>query len=416
MKLLVVSAYDQTNGSGRAAYRLQKGLHQAGVDTHMLVKEKGTHDPYVLSPKSQIAKGVAKARVTFDSLPLKAYRQKESTLMSLQWLPSNTASKIRQVNPDVINLHWANDAFLPIEALAKLQRPVVWSLHDMWAFTGGCHYTGECDRYLQSCGACPQLGSKKERDLSRWVWQRKRKTYQKANLTIVALSNWLADCARQSPLFKDTWIEVIHNGIDTERYRPINKAIARQLLELPQDKHLVLFGALRATDDKRKGLHLLQSALEKLSQTDWGSKVELVIFGANQPAHPLEFGFKTNYLGTFSDDLTLALVYSAADVFIAPSIQENLANTVMESLACGTPCVAFNIGGMPDMIEHENNGYLARPFQTDELAEGIVWILDNHIRAKELATNARKKAVASFRLESQATQYQSLFFEILESK
>jgi glycosyltransferase involved in cell wall biosynthesis len=415
MKALIISAYDQANGSARAAYRLQQGLRLMGVDSQMLVNEKGTQDSHVLAPSSKLAQGIAKSRLTFDGLPLKLYRQREAALMSLQWLPSRSVSTIRSLNPDIINLHWANDAFVPIEALAKLNRPVAWSLHDMWAFTGGCHYTQTCDRYLQSCGACPQLGSQKERDLSRWVWRRKRKAYQQTNLTIVALSHWLADCARASTLLKDTRIEVIHNGIDTQCYRPIDKVIARQLLCLPQDKQLVLFGALQATSDHRKGLHLLQPALNQLSQNGWHEKLELIILGATQPEQPLPFGFKTHYLGTFSDDLSLALAYSAADVFVAPSIQENLANTIMESLACGTPCVAFNIGGMPDMIEHEKNGYLATPFSTDSLASGIAWILEDRSRFLKLSENAREKVLSSFRLDIQAKRYRELFEELVKN-
>ena len=412
MKVSILSAYDRANGSARAAYRLHKGLQQIGLDSHMLVQGKQTSDKTVVAPKSKLSEGMAKARVTFDGLPLKLYRQRQSALMSMQWLPDRCAAQLKRLNPDIVNLHWANDAYLQIETLAKIKVPIVWSLHDMWAFTGGCHYTQECDRYLQSCGSCPQLGSNTDLDLSRWVWKRKQKAWQRSNLTIVALSSWLAGCARNSSLLKDTRVEVIHNGIDTELYKPIDKHIARQLLGLPQDKHLVLFGALKATSDKRKGFHLLQPALSELSQNGWHDKLELVVLGASKPDDAPEYGFKTHYLGTFSDDLTLALVYSAADVFVASSIQENLANTVMEALACGTPCVAFNIGGMPDMIAHQQNGYLAQPFQIDDLARGIAWILDTD-RHNTFASHARASIMQRFTLEIQANRYHSLFQSLL---
>lgn len=413
MKVSILSAYDRANGSARAAYRLHQGLQAVGVDSNMLVKGKQTSDNTVIAPKSKVAEGIAKARVTFDGLPLKLYRQRQSTLMSLQWLPDNCSTQIKRLNPDIINLHWANDAHVQIETLAKVNVPIVWSLHDMWAFTGGCHYTQECDRYLHSCGSCPQLGSNHDLDLSRWVWQRKRKAWRRSDLTIVALSSWLADCARKSSLFQDVRVETIHNGIDTDAYQPIDKHVARQLLGLPQDQHLILFGALRATSDKRKGFHLLQPALNELSQNGWHDKLELVVLGASKPDEAPEYGFKTHYLGTFSDDLTLALVYSAADVFVAPSIQENLANTVMEALACGTPCVAFNIGGMPDMIEHQQNGYLAQPFQIDDLARGIAWTLDNPDRRQNLASHARETVMQRFTLKIQANNYHALFKKLL---
>jgi glycosyltransferase involved in cell wall biosynthesis len=315
----------------------------------------------------------------------------------------------------VINLHWINAGYLQVETIAKFNKPLVWTLHDMWAFTGGCHYSQDCDRYTASCGACPQLHSSKDWDLSRWVWQRKAKAWRNLNLTIVTPSSWLAKCARSSSLFQEQRVEVIPYGLDTEKYKPLNRQVARELLNLPQDKQLVLFGALSATGDQRKGFHLLQPALQDLSKSGWQDRLELVIFGSSEPANPPELGFKAHYLGTLNDDISLALVYSAADVFVAPSVQDNLANTVLEAIACGTPCVAFNIGGMPDMIEHQKNGYLAQAYKTEDLAQGIAWVLENNERHGKLGARAREKAQQEFTLEIQARRYLSLFTEILAS-
>ncbi|MGK7899614.1 MAG: glycosyltransferase, partial [Xenococcus sp. (in: cyanobacteria)] len=185
-------------------------------------------------------------------------------------------------------------------------------------------------------------------------------------------------------------------------------------LNLPQNKKLVFFGAAKATSDKRKGFELLQKALQYLSKSGYQNELELVIFGASRPDNPPAFGFKEHYLGRFGDNLSLALIYSAADVFIAPSIQENLANTVMEALACGTPCLAFNIGGMPDMIEHEKNGYLAQPYKIEDLARGISWVLENEARHQKLSHRAREKVEQEFAMEIPARRYSSLFNEILK--
>ncbi len=187
------------------------------------------------------------------------------------------------------------------------------------------------------------------------------------------------------------------------------------LLHLPQDKHLILFGAVKATSDQRKGFHLLQPALQELSKSGWQDGLELVIFGASQPVNPPNFGLKVHYLDTLSDDLSLALVYSAANVFVLPSTQENLANTVMEALACGTPCVAFNIGGMPDMIEHQKNGYLAQPYKIEDLAQGIAWVLESEERNQKMSHHAREKAEREFTLKIQARRYLSLFTEIVSA-
>ncbi|MBW4442987.1 MAG: glycosyltransferase family 4 protein [Plectolyngbya sp. WJT66-NPBG17] len=416
MKILLASSRDIDGGAARAAYRLHQGLQQIGASSQMLVQAKTSGDRSILAPRTQIEQGIAKARLTFDALPLKRYRNRQSAIFSVQWLPETIAAQIARLNPDVVNLHWINDAFIQVESIAKLKRPIVWSMHDMWAFTGGCHYTDECDRYTQSCGSCPQLQSQNIRDLSHSIWQRKSKAWKSADLTIVALSQWLADCARSSSLFRDSRIEVIPNGLDTTRYRPINQAFAREALGLPQDKHLALFGAMAATSDRRKGFHLLQPALQSLAQSKWNDSLELVVFGADRPQHPPEFGMKVHYLGTFQDDLSLSLLYSAADVFILPSTQENLANTVMEAMACGTPCVTFEIGGMPDLIEHQKTGYLAQPYWVDDLAQGIAWTIEDVDRHRRLSARCREKVEQEFTQSRQAHRYRSLFEDVLQRK
>jgi glycosyltransferase involved in cell wall biosynthesis len=415
VKVLLMSSSDREGGAARAAYRLHQGLQQIDVASQMLVQAKSSSDKTVLAPKTRLAQGIARARLTLDALPLKRYPHRDDTTFSVQWLPTKVIKQVTQLDPDVVNLHWVNDAYLPIEAIAQFHRPVVWSLHDMWAFTGGCHYTGECDRYLTNCGSCPQLHSQQPSDLSHRVWQRKAKAWKSANLTIVGLSTWLAKCAEASPLFQNRRVELIPNGLDTRQYRPLNRQFARAVLQLPQDKPLALFGAVAATQDQRKGFHLLQAALQDLSRSGWHDRLELVVFGSTRPDQPPDFGLPVHYLGNFSDDLSLALIYAAADVFILPSTQENLANTVMESLACGTPCVAFNIGGNPDMIEHQHNGYLAKPYQTEDLAQGIAWVVENPARHQNLCQRARQKVEQEFTLEIQARRYRSLFTELSQS-
>jgi glycosyltransferase involved in cell wall biosynthesis len=283
----------------------------------------------------------------------------------------------------------------------------------MWAFTGGCHYAQECDRYLSNCGQCPQLQSRHHRDLSHWIWQRKAKAWKNTNLTIVTPSVWLGQCAKASALFQNHRVEVIPNGLDTTRYQPIDRTIVRKILGLPLDKQLILSGSLQSTSDQRKGFHLLQPALQSLSQAGWGDRAEVVIMGASKPATPVDIGFKVHYLGTLGDDISLAMLYAAADVFAAPSVQDNLPNTVMEAISCGTPCVAFNIGGMPDMIEHQQNGYLARPYEIHDFAQGLAWVLAEPSRHQHLCARSREKAEQEFSLHHQANRYTSLFTDLL---
>lgn len=413
MKILHISTHDISGGAARAAYRLHTGLQDIGLQSQMLVQEKYSDDKTVIAPKIRLFQGIAKAKLTIESLPLKLYRQKKSTPFFTQWLPDRVISKVSQINPDIINLHWISGGFMQIETFPKLKRPLVWTLHDMWGFTGGCHVTGECDRYKVSCGACPQLNSGNEWDLSRWVWQRKVKAWKNLNLTLVSPSSWLAQCARSSSLFQNLRIEVIPHGLDTQKYRPINQHFAREALNLPQDKKLILFGAIEATSDRNKGFHLLQPALQELSKSGWKDDLEVVIFGASQPENPPDLGFKTHYLGHLHDAISLATVYSAADVMLVPSLQESFGQTASESFACGTPVVAFNSTGLKDIVDHQQNGYLAKPYEVEDFAKGITWVLENEQRLQKLSFYARDKAEQEFTLELQARRYSALFQEIL---
>jgi glycosyltransferase involved in cell wall biosynthesis len=409
MNVLLLSTWDMNGGAARATYRLHQGLQVAGVNSTMLVQEKTSFDRTVIAPQVRFSQGIARSKISFDALPLKLYPQRDrSTLFSPQWLPDRVIPQVDKLHPDIVNLHWISGGFIQIETLAKFKRPLVWTIHDMWAFTGGCHYAGTCDRYVKSCGNCPQINSNKDKDLSRWIWQRKARGWKDLDLTIVSPSKWLAQCARSSSLFNHLEIEHIPNGLDTEVYRPIDRTVAREILKLPQDKHLVLFGSLQSTRDKRKGFHLLQSALQQISQTKRGD-IELVVLGSSQPENPLNVGLRTHYLGTLNDDVSLAIAYSAADIFVLPSIEDNLPNTIIEAFACGIPCVTFNLGGFPDMIEHQKNGYLARPFNIEDLTDGMLWLLDNDERHQQLSQNARQKAVQEYGLRVQAQRYVELF-------
>ncbi|MDZ8032498.1 glycosyltransferase family 4 protein [Nostoc sp. DedSLP04] len=413
MKILHISTHDISGGAARAAYRLHTGLQNIGLQSQMLVQEKSSNDKTIVAPKIRLFQGIAKAKLTVESLPLKLYRQKKNTPFFTQWLPDRVIPKVAQINPDIINLHWISGGFMQIETFAKLKRPLVWTLHDMWGFTGGCHVTGECDRYKVSCGACPQLNSGNEWDLSRWVWQRKAKAWKNLNLTLVSPSSWLAECACSSSLFQNLRIEVIPHGLDTQKYRPINQYFAREALNLPQNKKLILFGAIEATSDNNKGFHLLQPALQELSKSGWKDDLEVVIFGASQPENPPDLGFKTHYLGHLHDAISLATVYSAADVMLVPSLQESFGQTASESFACGTPVVAFNSTGLKDIVDHQQNGYLAKPYEVEDFAKGITWVLENEQRLQKLSFYAREKAEQKFTLELQARRYSALFQEIL---
>jgi glycosyltransferase involved in cell wall biosynthesis len=415
MKILIVNTFDILGGAARAAYRLHRSLLSAGIDSKMLVQTKKSDD-YTVIPvygSSKIGKVFSLIRPTLDQIPLNFYKNRIKTPFSPAWLPfSKVIEKINEINPDVVHLHWIAGSMIKIEDLAKINKPIIWTLHDNWAFTGGCHIKWSCERYTNSCGACPVLGSNKEYDLSKKGWIRKNKVFKKINMVIVSPSKWLYDCSKKSSLLKDKMHKVIPNPIDVDLFKPVDKSISRKIWNLSQDKKLIAFGAVSATSDINKGFKELSEALYKIADK---KNIELVVFGSSEPKNPPDFGFKTHYLGHLHDDISLTILYNAVDVVVVPSLQENLSNTIMESLACGTPVVAFNVGGNSDMIEHLKNGYLAKPFDIDDLRNGIEWVL-NTPNYNELCKNAREKVLREFDSMIIAKKYIELYEEVLENK
>jgi glycosyltransferase involved in cell wall biosynthesis len=415
MKILIVNASDIDGGAARAAYRLHIALLQEGIDSLMLVQRKFSDDYTVIElANNKIQKGFNLLRPTTDQIPVKFYKNRTKTLFSPSWFGfSNIVDKINDINPDIVHLHWIAGGMMKIEDIARINAPIVWSLHDMWAFTGGCHYDEECQGYLKFCGNCKVLGSDKKNDLSQKVFTRKQKTFaQKKDMTIVGLSKWLNECSKSSSLLKDKKHVNLPNPINTTIFKPFDKEKSRELWSLPKDKKLVLFGAMSATSDPRKGFKELSEALHKLTCKD----VEFVVFGSSEPQNAPNFGFKTHYVGHLHDDVSLITLYSAVDVMVVPSLQENLSNAIMESLACGTPVVAFDIGGNSDMIGHKQNGYLAKPFDTADLKDGIEWVLNlGENEYDKLSYNAREKVVREFDSKIVAKKYIELYMDVLNS-
>ena len=411
MKILIVNTSDLEGGAARASYRLHKSLLAIHVDSKMLVQNKSSDDFTVIAETSKLRKGFNKLRPTIDSLPIGFFKERTKTLFSPSWFGfSNIVDQINEMNPDIVHLHWICGGMMTIEDIARIKAPIVWSLHDMWAFTGGCHYDEECQGYEKECGNCKVLGSDKENDLSKKIFKRKQKAFtQKKDITIVGISNWLNECSKNSTLLKDKNHINLPNPLDTNIFKPFDKEKARELWGLPKDKKLVLFGAMGATSDPRKGFYELMESLEKIED----SNVELVIFGSERCEDTKDLGFNVYYLGQLYDDVSLVTLYNSVDVMIVPSLQENLSNTIMESLACGVPVVGFDIGGNADMIDHERNGYLAKPFSTIDLAFGIEWVLNNY-NYKILCQNARNKVLNNFDSVILAEKYIELYKSILD--
>lgn len=396
MRIQILNAMDQQGGAAIATYRLFQALRRAGADVSMSVQAKSSDDPGVLGPSNRLGQALGWLRPRLDQLALGAYPSRAPALFSPALVPGARQGLLGPTRPDLLHASWITAGFLSPHTLARFGLPVVWTLHDMWPFTGGCHYSGACVAFEARCGACPALGSGKEKDLSRRLWLRKREAWQRLELTVIAPSRWLGDCARRSSLFRDRRVEVIPNCIDTDVYKPADQAVARNVLGLPADRPLVMLLAERAISDPRKGHDHLVAAIRILAGARTAFPVEVVIVGESRPSVPVDLGVSVHYLGKLNDDAAKVLAYSAADAVVTPSIQENLSNAVMESLACGTPVVAFDIGGMPDLIKHRVHGYLARPFEVADLAEGIAWTTESADRRRALGLAARRHVVDQY--------------------
>lgn len=411
MKTLHINTYDIEGGAARAVYRLHKALLSIDIDSQMLVQSKTSDDFTILTETGRLRKILTRFNPHIDSIPTRFYKNRIGTLFSpASYSFGHVIDKINKINPDIVHLHWVCGGMITIEDIAKIKAPIVWTLHDNWAFAGGCHIMWDCNKYQDKCGNCFVLGSNSTNDLSNKVFKRKEKTFQNIDkLTIIGVSNWLKNCSEKSYLLNDRKHYSIGNPIDTNIFKPFDKEKARELWNLPKNKKLVLFGAMSATSDKNKGFKELSDAISKMVKT---LDIEFVIFGSSRPQNAPDFGFKIHYLGKLADDVSLVTLYSAVDVMVVPSIQEAFGQTASEAMSCGTPVVAFGATGLLDIVDHKINGYLAQPYCATDLKTGIEWIVNNE-NYNELCKNARKKTISEFDSKVVANKYINLYKEIL---
>lgn len=415
MRVLHINTSDRDGGAAIAAMRLHKGLRDMGVQSAFLAQKNLSGDVDVVFPKGKMNRIKTLINSRYESLLQKLFHMEmKYPTWSMGYAPFDVISPFFSDDSfDVIQLHWINGGFLDIARLKHIKAPVVWLLHDSWAFTGGCHIPFDCMRYETGCHDCPEINEGARFDIARWVFHRKRKYYAKS-MHIVAPSRWLADVARASALFSGNDIRVIPNGVDTEEYRPIDRRAARDILRVPQDCKLILFGAVGATSDVNKGFDLLCEAMERL-RSDEAFNAHIVVFGSGKTPASHDFGMPTIYTGRLYDDISLSLLYNAADVMVVPSRSESFSNVCLESLASGTPVVSFAIGGLLDQIEHQRNGYLARPYEASDLANGIRWVLEDAERLRGLRCAARERVKSMFDLKDIARRYSDLYEEITTS-
>lgn len=369
MKVLHIVGGDLDEGAAQGAYILHENLLSQGVDSSILTNSSqtsGYKGVYSISD-GFIEKIKASARMRLDNVHKLIYGEK-----NVKFSPGFFGYDITKLdlfqNADIIHLHWICNGFVDIKNLQKINKPIVWTLRDMWAMTGGCHYSLGCDRFEHQCGKCPHLDSQRERDISTILQERKKEVYKK-EIRFVGISNWITDQAKRSSLLRDYNIKTISNNIDLKKFFPSEKTEARKNLQLPNDKPILLFGA-QYVNSAYKGYDIL---LEILMKLDFEACV--VFFGRNSPSKIRNPKIESRYLGYLSKQ-ELQKAYSAADVFISTSKMEAFGKTVAESMACGTPVVCFDETGSADIVDHKINGYLAKQFETDDMITGIKYLLE----------------------------------------
>jgi glycosyltransferase involved in cell wall biosynthesis len=415
-------------GAGKACYRLHKGLRQIGVDSTMLVLNKRSRDPSVkVLPSGNFQKTAKCLDILTCASPIwsrqllrwkSLLRKYTNRPVGLEiFTDAYSDIKLHMIHElrkaDIIHLHWV--AGIMDYGTAPLflgKKPLVWTLHDMNPFTGGCHYSGDCQKYKIGCGACPQLGSYNDQDLSHRIWKQKSAVYDNFNLSIVSPSQWLGDCAVRSKLFSRFSFRVLANGLPLNVFKPYPKSEIRRALNISGSAKVILFGA-ESIDNKRKGFDYLGKAINQLS-TNGEDNVVIITFGHVSTAFNNSSKYSVMNFGPIDDESRLAKIYSLADVFVIPSIQDNLPNTVIEAMACGVPVVGFNVGGISEIIDHKKTGFLADPQNVEGLTEGIQWVTSSSGNEPNFLKRCREKALRNYAIESQAAKYNELYKAIIQ--
>ena len=412
MKIIHLSNSDIGGGASRAANRIHKALIKKSFESRMFVNKKTSEDDSIIEPLGKIEKMLIQLRLRIANVFIKLMGTKNSIAHSISFLPSQWVKRINDSDTDIVHLHWVQHEMLSIADIGKIKKPIVWTLHDMWAFCGAEHLSQD-DRWRSGYNKKNRPTYESGFDINRWTWLRKLNHWQKP-IHIVSPSNWLANCVRESKLMSNWPVSVVPNLLNTDNWKPKDKNLARNTLNLPLNIPLIIFGTLGSNNSHHKGYDLLMKTLNNIKDDEHLKNMELVVFGKNTSKPIPKVKFPIHYIGHLND-MDLINLYSAADATIVPSRQEAFCQTASESHACGTPVVAFNIGGLTDIVEHHKTGYLAKAFDTDDLAKGISWVLDKKNK-KLIGEQARIRAVEKFSQQVVIEQYHTVYEKVINNK
>lgn len=422
LKVVHLNTYDGNGGAGRACLRLNLALNaEKEVESGIVVFYKFGQNPLVKTFTNTLAKrAYAAFTILTERLLAKRFLKPVKIPFSFMWFGFSVVHHPDVLAADVIHLHWVNHSFVnpkQLEELAKLNKPIVWTFHDSNAFTGGCHVRYTCNHFENECGNCPVLIDANPNDISHQIWKQKNEAYQKLKFQVIAPSSWMRKSVLRSSLMKGKQVNVIPNTLETNVFKPQNQTEARAKLNLPTDKFIFLTGFMPSKKDSHKGAAYLLGSLELLAakRSINIKNIELVVFGNRNTGNVPAFPFKTTFLGTISEDEKLAACYAAADTFLIPSLEDNLPYTVMESLACGTPVIAFTTGGIPDMVSHQQNGFLAEYKSSQSFCDGMEWIINYPVK-EALRKNARETVMQNFSEKVIAKHHSALYKNLVANE
>lgn len=413
MRVLIVNTTERQGGPAIAAYRLTEALKNNGIKAKMLVRRKSTEQLTTVLAERSLTNRLTMLWERLLVATHTHFNQNRIYAIDLGYAGGDITALPEFRQADVIHLHWINEGMLSLSTIEKIiasGKPIVWTLHDMWPFTGVCHYAHECNHYTNHCHDCLQMNSRKHRDMAFQTFERKAKMLQGAHIHFVACSRWLGSMASNSRLLQGRQISCIPNAININLFCPRNKKTARENIALPTDKRLVLFSSHMLTDE-RKGFHYLNEALALLvdKHPEWKEQLGLVLVGKGiVPEMYRNLPLDVFPLGYIADEKMMVDVYNAIDIYAIPSLQDNLPNTIVEAMACGVPCIGFNVGGIPEMIDHLHNGYIAEYKNIASLADGIHWLLTEG-EYDVLSREAARKAANTYGENNVAMKYIGIY-------
>lgn len=388
MKILHINISDKNGGAAIAAYRHNEAMQKAGFDSKMLViKQVNKYNQTIYTPIKNKHTLFLIHHFYYYLNSILQFIYRPFAIFSFNFIGFKLHKNHLVKDADIIYIHWINGGMLStkeIQRILKTNKTVYWYMHDMYPLTGGCHHSFDCTKYQHFCKKCPHITRFKWIDLVATQFKQKLNSWKKyPNLKVITPSNWLGNLAQSSQLFCNHEVTIFTNVINTDKFKPINKIVAKEIIGINTNKKIILFGADNI-NNPYKGWNYLKEALNNLDYNEY----ECLVFGAFNPTIKADIKIKTTFTGFLKDEYSLITVYNAADIFISTSLADNFPNVILEAMSCGLPCIGFNVGGIPDLIQHKETGYLAIYKNTNDLIKGINWVFKNNYSI--LSQNSRK--------------------------